>query len=79
MVDLNYLSLTYYPPANLYLYVLYIYLFLQLVRLNSAGQLSIGERCVDVDSQGVKLIFCRLGTVDGPWVYDEVSPTTWWV
>ncbi|XP_018027384.1 N-acetylgalactosaminyltransferase 7 isoform X1 [Hyalella azteca] len=43
----------------------------QLVRLNSAGQLGVGERCVDADAQGIKLIFCRLGTVDGPWIYDE--------
>ncbi|KAK7069252.1 N-acetylgalactosaminyltransferase 7 [Halocaridina rubra] len=43
----------------------------QLVRLNSEGQLGIGERCVDADGQGIKLIFCRLGTVDGPWQYDE--------
>ena len=45
----------------------------QLVRLNAAGQLGVGERCVDADSQGVKLIYCRMGTVDGPWEYDEVA------
>ncbi|XP_042230908.1 N-acetylgalactosaminyltransferase 7-like isoform X1 [Homarus americanus] len=45
----------------------------QLIRLNAEGQLGVGERCVDADGQGVKLIFCRLGTVDGPWQYDEQS------
>ncbi|XP_050717980.1 N-acetylgalactosaminyltransferase 7-like isoform X2 [Eriocheir sinensis] len=43
----------------------------QLIRLNMEGQLGVGERCIDADSQGIKLIFCRLGTVDGPWQYDE--------
>ena len=43
------------------------------MRLNSAGQLGVGERCVNADNQGVKLVVCRLGTVDGPWEYDEVS------
>lgn len=43
----------------------------QLVRLNAAGQLGIGERCVDADSSGIKLVFCRLGTVDGPWKFTE--------
>lgn len=37
----------------------------QLVRLNAAGQLGIGERCVEADGKGVKLAFCRMGTVDG--------------
>lgn len=50
-----------------------IIIFLQLMRLNAKGQLGVGERCIDADSSGVKLIFCRLGTVDGPWQYDEVS------
>lgn len=47
-------------------------LFLQLFRLNAKGQLGNGERCVDADKQGIKLVFCRLGTVDGPWEYDKV-------
>ncbi|XP_048506338.1 N-acetylgalactosaminyltransferase 7 isoform X2 [Athalia rosae] len=45
----------------------------QLIRLNAKGQLGIGERCVEADGQGVKLAFCRVGTVDGPWQYDEVK------
>lgn len=44
----------------------------QLIRLNTAGQLGVGERCINADSQGVKLVVCRLGTVDGPWEYEEV-------
>lgn len=47
----------------------------QLLRLNTAGQLGVGERCINADSQGVKLVVCRLGTVDGPWQYDEESKT----
>lgn len=45
----------------------------QLYRLNSAGQLGVGERCIEADSQGIKIAYCRLGTVDGPWIY---SPDT---
>lgn len=43
----------------------------QLIRLNAKGQLGVGERCIEADAQGIKLAFCRLGTVDGPWLYDE--------
>lgn len=46
---------------------------MQLIRLNEKGQLGVGERCIEADGQGIKLAFCRLGTVDGPWEYDEVS------
>lgn len=44
----------------------------QLVRYNAKGQIGIGERCVDADKSSVKLIFCPMGKVDGPWEYDEV-------
>lgn len=47
----------------------------QLMRLNAKGQLGVGERCVEADSQGIKLAFCRLGTVDGPWQYDSKTHT----
>ncbi|XP_018324693.1 N-acetylgalactosaminyltransferase 7 [Agrilus planipennis] len=47
----------------------------QLIRLNAKGQLGIGERCIEADSQGIKLAFCRLGTVNGPWIYDEGTHT----
>lgn len=45
----------------------------QLLRLNAAGQLGVGERCVEGDNHAVKLAYCRLGTVDGPWQYDDTS------
>ncbi|RZF44444.1 hypothetical protein LSTR_LSTR002217 [Laodelphax striatellus] len=47
----------------------------QLLRLNAKGQLGVGERCIDADIQGIKLVFCRLGTVGGPWEYDEATHT----
>uniref|UniRef100_A0A6M2DNN9 Polypeptide N-acetylgalactosaminyltransferase n=1 Tax=Xenopsylla cheopis TaxID=163159 RepID=A0A6M2DNN9_XENCH len=47
----------------------------QLIRLNAAGQLGVGERCIEADTQGIKLAFCRLGTVDGPWQYDDSTNT----
>nr|CAI5844139.1 unnamed protein product [Callosobruchus analis] len=47
----------------------------QLIRLNTKGQLGVGERCIEADSQGIKLLPCRLGTVDGPWVYDDNTHT----
>ncbi|GBP10016.1 N-acetylgalactosaminyltransferase 7 [Eumeta japonica] len=43
----------------------------QLIRLNAAGQLGVGERCVEADRESIKLGVCRLGTVDGPWIYNE--------
>ncbi|CAG0924423.1 unnamed protein product [Notodromas monacha] len=47
----------------------------QLVRLNAQGQMGIGERCVEADGRTVKLLFCRLGSVDGPWAYNADSKT----
>ncbi|XP_046609042.1 N-acetylgalactosaminyltransferase 7 [Neodiprion virginianus] len=47
----------------------------QLIRLNAKGQLGVGERCIEADGESVKLAFCRLGTVDGPWQYDEKTKT----
>lgn len=47
----------------------------QLFRLNAEGQLGVGERCVEADTDGIKLVFCRLGTVDGPWLYDKDEKT----
>ncbi|XP_017769314.1 PREDICTED: N-acetylgalactosaminyltransferase 7 [Nicrophorus vespilloides] len=47
----------------------------QLIRLNAKGQLGVGERCIEADSQGIKLAFCRMGTIDGPWQYDESTHT----
>lgn len=42
----------------------------QVFRLNSHGQLGVGERCVEAETDSVKQAFCRLGTVDGPWRYE---------
>lgn len=42
----------------------------QLFRLNSAGRLSVGERCVDATRSKMSLIYCKLGRVDGPWRLD---------
>ncbi|UXI22034.1 plexin-B [Sarcoptes scabiei] len=43
----------------------------QLFRLNAKGQFGLGERCVDGNNVKIKLKFCDLGTVNGPWSYDE--------
>lgn len=42
----------------------------QLFRLNAEGQLGTGERCIDADDHKTSLIYCKLGTVNGPWSYD---------
>lgn len=39
----------------------------QLFRLNEAGMLSVGERCIEATKSKVQLIYCKLGRVDGPW------------
>lgn len=39
----------------------------QLFRLNAAGQLAVGERCVEATKTKMSLAYCKLGTVDGPW------------
>lgn len=44
----------------------------QMFRLNERGQLGLGERCIDANYDKMTLIFCKLGTVDGPWKYDKV-------
>ncbi|KAK2708517.1 hypothetical protein QYM36_014203 [Artemia franciscana] len=43
----------------------------QEIKLNTKGQLSTGERCIVGDNKGVQLVPCELGTVDGPWQYNE--------
>lgn len=40
-------------------------------RLNAQGQLGVGERCVDANTSGAKQIFCPMGSVSGPWTYEE--------
>lgn len=39
----------------------------QLFRLNEAGQIGVGERCVDATSAKMSLTYCKLGHVEGPW------------
>ena len=43
----------------------------QLVRLNTEGQLGVGERCVEASQAGVRIVFCPQGKVSGPWRYDS--------
>jgi len=45
----------------------------QLMRLNTAGQLGVGERCVEANNSGARLIFCPSSSVSGPWSYDSDS------
>ena len=42
-----------------------------MVRLNTEGQLGIGERCVEASQAGARIIFCPAGKVSGPWSYDR--------
>lgn len=63
------------PPAIMSLQHCFATAMSQLMRLNAAGQLGVGERCVEADEEGIKLTVCHLGTVDGPWKYDENSKT----
>ncbi|XP_043200138.1 N-acetylgalactosaminyltransferase 7-like [Amphibalanus amphitrite] len=49
----------------------------QLLRLNLAGQLGAGERCLEAVEGEVHLTVCRLGTVDGPWQYVEDKKAMW--
>lgn len=42
----------------------------QLLRLNEKGQIGVGERCVNSSGGKLTLIFCKLGTVDGPWEFE---------
>lgn len=41
----------------------------QIFRLNAEGQLGLGERCMDASSRSMEVVYCGLGTVDGPWEY----------
>ncbi|KAH6925348.1 hypothetical protein HPB50_003889 [Hyalomma asiaticum] len=41
----------------------------QVFRLNAEGQLGLGERCMDANSNSMDVVYCTLGTVDGPWEY----------
>ncbi|XP_075555018.1 N-acetylgalactosaminyltransferase 7 isoform X2 [Dermacentor variabilis] len=41
----------------------------QVFRLNAEGQLGLGERCMDANTNSMDVVYCSLGTVDGPWEY----------
>ena len=47
----------------------------EVIRLNTAGQLGLGERCLlpAWDSEGltITVTVCPLGSVSGPWSYNE--------
>lgn len=43
----------------------------QLFRLNAAGQLGVGERCVDASRSKMFLTYCKLGHVEGPWKFQD--------
>lgn len=45
----------------------------QVFRLNTEGQLGVGERCVDVSDFKVKILTCPKGSVSGLWEYDEYT------
>ena len=51
----------------------------EVIRLNTAGQLGLGERCLLPvwDSEGLQLRVevCPLGSVSGPWSYSEEDLT----
>lgn len=44
----------------------------QLFRLNTKGQLTTGEWCVEAGKGStLQLAYCTFGSVDGPWQYSE--------
>ncbi|XP_017484344.1 PREDICTED: N-acetylgalactosaminyltransferase 7-like [Rhagoletis zephyria] len=60
-----------HPPATIMMSTCHGHGGNQLFRLNAKGQLGLGERCIDGNSNGLKVHYCKLGTVDGPWSYKE--------
>lgn len=42
----------------------------QLFRLNTEGQIGVGERCIDASGEGLQMIFCPIQP-NGPWSWDE--------
>lgn len=61
-----------HPPATIMMSTCHGHGGNQLFRLNAKGQLGLGERCIDGNANGLKVHYCKLGTVDGPWSYKEV-------
>lgn len=47
----------------------------QLARLNTKGQIGMGERCLDVEGNVPKIVVCPEGSVSGPWEYDVEKKT----
>lgn len=45
----------------------------QLLRLNAEGQIGVGERCITSQNDRLTLSYCKLGTVDGPWTYENAT------
>ena len=47
----------------------------EVIRLNTAGQLGLGERCLlpswDNQEFHITVSICPLGSVSGPWTYSE--------
>ena len=44
----------------------------QLLRLNVKGQLAVGERCLELVGQKIKVAVCSVSPT-GYWSYDKVS------
>jgi len=58
------------PPQQVIVSSCHSYGGNQLFRLNAAGQIGVGERCIDVKGNRMVLTYCKLGRVDGPWKLD---------
>ena len=43
-----------------------------MFRLNSRGQMGLGERCIDSTGSGISIIYCPVQPT-GPWQWDQVS------
>lgn len=60
-------TITGHPPHNVKIRNCHSQGGNQLFRLNKAGQLATGERCIDKQNGSIMIVVCRLGKVDGPW------------
>ncbi|KAJ6216287.1 hypothetical protein RDWZM_007444 [Blomia tropicalis] len=68
-----------HPSARIHTSNCYKNSYQQLFRLNAKGQLGIGERCVETirplikitENLNIQVVACKLGTVDGPWQYEN--------
>ena len=48
--------------------------WLQLFRMNTKGQMAVGERCLDLSGKGITMQFCPVDPT-GPWEWDQVRRT----